>query len=247
MTNESSTSKPERIQKILSAHGVASRREAERMILAGRVALNGTTAILGQTADLSIDIISVDGKPIIDKSKPYYIMLNKPQGYITSMTDKRSRQIVMELVAEISDETRIYPVGRLDKDSEGLLLLTNDGEFANFVMHPKFGLTKTYIVQVRGSIKEALEKLEMPMEIDSHLVKALSVKQLEQTSNGASIEIIINEGRNRQVRKMCSACGLDVISLKRVAIGSVKLGNLPPGKWRHLSKPEIKSLIKSRV
>jgi len=242
MINEPLTNKTERIQKILSAYGVASRREAERMILAGRILVNGFSAELGQTANPVVDDIKIDGKPLPNMNKHYYIMLNKPCGYITSMTDERSRKIVMELVADISDKTRIYPIGRLDKESEGLLLLTNDGQFANVVMHPKFGLTKTYVVHVRGDIKEAIEKLGMPIEIDSHVVRALSVKQLEEVANGAVIEIIINEGRNRQVRKMCHECGLDVVSLRRVAIGSVKLGNLPLGKWRHLKETEIKSL-----
>ena len=232
--------KPERVSKILSAHGVASRREAERMILAGRVSVNGAPATLGQKATPGVDEIAVDGAPLAPVSKAFYLMLNKPRGYVTTMSDEQGRRAVTELVSDI--DARVYPVGRLDINSEGLLLLTNDGAFANAVMHPKFGKTKTYQVQARGDIAAAAAKLANPMEIDSHTVKAASVKVLKPTSDGGFLEIIINEGRNRQVRKMCNECGIKVLSLKRTAIGNLRLGNLPTGKWRHLSEGEIKLL-----
>jgi len=239
MDNAHTEVKPERIQKIMSAYGVASRREAEKMISAGRVSVNGVTAELGQTATVGIDDILIDGKPLPDMSKHYYIMLNKPCGYVTTVSDERGRKVVTELVADINDKTKIYPIGRLDLNSEGLLLLTNDGAFANTVMHPRFGRKKSYEVRVRGDINSALSKLKEPMEVDSRMVKATSVKLIKQIPNGGVVSITINEGRNKQVRKMCNLCGLEVLALKRVAIGSVKLGNLPPGKWRHLTKEEI--------
>jgi 23S rRNA pseudouridine2605 synthase len=245
--SETISAKSERVQKILSAHGVASRREAEKMIQAGRVTVNGVQAVLGQTALVGVDEIEVDRKPLPCSGKAYYIMLNKPCGYITSLSDERGRNTVTELVAEISDKARIYPVGRLDMDSEGLLLMTNDGMFANIVMHPKFGLEKTYEIHVRGDIITAQTKLAQPIEVDSRMVKASSVKLLKQATNGGIVEVIINEGRNRQVRKMCSASGLEVLSLKRVAIGKLRLGNLPLGKWRHLTENELRSFSELRI
>ena len=234
--------KPERLQKILSAYGVASRREAEKMISASRVLVNGVPAKLGQTAIPDVDDIRVDGEPLPGLSKHYYIMLNKPCGYVTTVSDERGRKVVTELVTDIYDKAKIYPIGRLDLNSEGLLLLTNDGSFANNVMHPRYGLTKSYEVQVNGDINSALSRLKEPMDVDSRMVKATSVKLLKQVPSGGLISITIYEGRNKQVRKMCSLCGLEVLSLKRVAIGSVKLGNLPSGKWRHLTEGEINLL-----
>ena len=239
--------KPERIQKILSTYGVASRREAEKMVLAGRVTVNGKLASIGQTANPETDIIVVDGVSLPSVNKSYYIMLNKPCGYITSVRDERDRKVVTELVTDISDKVRIYPIGRLDLNSEGLLLLTNDGHFANSVMHPRYGLTKTYEVRVRAQksmdLESAVVELKGSLDIDSRIVKAVSVKLLSKIVNEGVIEIVLNEGRNRQVRKMCSFCGLDVLALKRVAIGQVKLGNLPGGKWRHLTQNEIDLLL----
>ena len=252
-------SKPERIQKILSAYGVASRREAERMIPEGRILINGVPAVLGQTAIVGVDDITIDGKPLPVSNKLYYLMLNKPRGYVTSMNDEFGRRIVTELVADISDKVKVYPVGRLDMNSEGLLLLTNDGQFANTITHPRYGLTKTYEVQVKtqkgfgtGDIYTAISKLKQPIEIDSYknkvcMVKAVSVDLIKQSSNNTVIKIAINEGHNRQVRKMCKFCGLDVLALKRVAIGAVKLGNLPLGKWRHLTEVEIGVLTNIKV
>lgn len=234
--------KAERIQKILSAYGIASRREAEKMILAGRVFVNGSQATLGQTAMPSIDEITVDSKPLPKKTKHYYIMLNKPCGYVTSMSDELGRKVVTELVTDVGDKVKIYPIGRLDMNSEGLLLMTNDGDFANSVMHPRYGLKKTYEVHARGNVTDALIKLAKPMDIDSRMVTADSVSMKKHDQNGGIISITINEGRNRQVRKMCSLCGLDVLSLKRVSVGAIKLGNLPLGKWRHLTAAEITSL-----
>jgi len=231
---------PERLQKILSAQGVASRREAERFILAGRVTVNGATAALGQSAEFGRDDIAVDGVPVRQGDKPVYIMLNKPRGYVTTVSDERGRKTVMELVADAG--ARVYPVGRLDMDSEGLLLMTNDGSFADAVMHPSHMKRKTYEAHVRGDAAAAIELLRRPMEIGGREIKAASVEAAGRTASGAIVRITIFEGRNRQVRKMCEQCGLNVRLLRRVSIGAVELGSLGVGQWRRLSDEERKSL-----
>ena len=231
---------PARIQKILSAHGVASRRQAEQMILAGRVTVNGKPAVIGQSAQFGHDEIAVDCVPLMPVRELMYIMLNKPRGYITTVSDDRGRKTVMDLVADTG--TRVFPVGRLDKDTEGLLLLTNDGHFANAVAHPSNCLMKTYEVRIRGETAGAEEKLSQRMEIDSHIVHAASVVLAERTENGAVLHITISEGRNRQIRKMCTKCGFEVLSLMRLSIGPLGLGSLEKGKWRHLTKKERRSL-----
>jgi len=232
----------ERLQKIISAHGKASRREAEKLIADGRVFVNGALAHVGQSADILLDEITVDGVRLDKKDPPVYIMLNKPRGYITSVSDDQGRKTVMELVSDVG--VRIYPVGRLDLDSEGLLLLTNDGHFANTVAHPSKSKVKAYMVRVSGDIEEALNTLSEPMLIDEHLVKANGVKVLKRTENGGILNISITEGRNRQIRKMCESSGLKVSSLKRISIGPVKLESLGTGKWRHLTDEERESLWK---
>jgi len=233
---------PDRLQKIISAHGKASRREAEKMIADGRVLVNGAVAHVGQSADMSCDEIVVDGIRLGRRSSLVYIMLNKPRGYITSVSDDRGRKTVMELTAGVG--TRIYPVGRLDLNSEGLLLLTNDGQFANAVAHPSSGKIKTYLVRVTGDVESALKALSEPMLIDENMVRAKSVKLLKMTENGGILSISITEGRNRQIRKMCESSKLKVLSLKRVSIGTVGLGDLGVGKWRHLTEDERKSFWK---
>lgn len=230
----------ERLQKILSAHAIASRREAEKMISAGKVTVNGVIATLGSRANPDTDEIFVDGKPLTAPAAHIYIMLNKPRGYITTASDDRGRKTVMSLISEVG--TRVYPVGRLDMESEGLLLLTNDGEFANKIAHPSFNKTKTYEVSVRGDLEGKLAMLRRPLEIDSHVVCAKSVSIIRKQQNGGVFAISISEGRNRQVRKMCAICGLEVLSLTRVSIGSLELGELSTGKWRYLTDAEIKSL-----
>jgi len=229
--------KTERLQKILSAGGIASRREAERMILAGRVFVNGIQAKTGQSAVFGVDSIVVDNVPLIPVDKHVYLMLNKPGGYLTTSKDERGRQTVMELVADAG--CRIYPVGRLDLHSEGLLIFTNDGEFAHKVMHPSFNKQKSYEVTVRGNTQRAAEMLRLPVNIDNYVVNAISVKIIEETHTGGRILIKISEGRNRQIRKMCNACGLKVRALKRVSIGELTLGALETGKWRYLTPEEV--------
>ena len=240
MSPESKTEKPERIHKILSEYGVASRRESERMIRTGRVTVNGAPAIIGQSARAGYDEIAVDGYPLTQKARLVYLMLNKPRGYVTTMSDDRGRKTVASLVGDAG--VRVYPVGRLDMDSEGLLLMTNDGQFANVVAHPSYGKVKTYEIHVRGDAAKALHKLSRPMEIDSHMVQADSVELTGSTANGGVLLVGLNEGRNRQLRKMCAGCGLEVLSLKRLSIGSVKLGDLKIGGWRMLAEEERNSL-----
>jgi len=230
----------ERLQKIMSAHGVASRREAEKMILDGRVFVNGILAKLGQSAEFGSDLITIDGKPIRTEDKHIYIMLNKPRGYITTNCDDRGRRTVMSLVADV--EIRIYPIGRLDMNSEGLLLFTNDGEFSNRIMHPSYEKHKTYEVEVFGDVREAIKLLRQPINIDNRLIQAANVELSEVNSSGGSIKITVVEGRNRQVRKMCAACGVRVRSLKRIAIGTLELGDLAIGKWRYLNEEELKDI-----
>ena len=231
----------ERIQKIISSAGMASRRAAEELIRSGRVCINGETAKLGQSADLNADIVTVDGEPLKLISKKVYIMLNKPRGYVTTVKDDRGRPTVMDLISEVGE--RVYPVGRLDMDSEGLLILTNDGEVANRLMHPSFGHQKTYIVKVTGkNIGNVVKNLMEEINIDGVTVRAKKVELIRKMSNSTEISITIGEGRNRQVRKMCTVVGLTVVELKRVSEGFLELGDLPSGKWRYLSAEEIEHL-----
>jgi len=230
-------SKPVRLQKLLAACGVASRRGAEKLILEGRVKVNGVTAGLGQSAVLYLDSITVDGVKITGKDKRIYLMLNKPCGYLTTKRDQRGRKTVMELVADVG--MHIFPVGRLDKDSEGMLLFTNDGEFANVIMHPSFGKQKVYEVDVRGDVQNAVSLLKLPVKIDDHTVHACNVELKKVTMDGGTLLITIIEGRNRQIRKMCTVCGVPVKTLKRISIGTLELGDLQPGKWRYLTDDEV--------
>ena len=226
----------ERLQKIISEAGIASRREAERMIEAGRVRLNGEAAILGSKADPEWDIIEIDGKPIRGKREAVYIMLNKPRGYVTTLSDEKGRKTVAELVAGVG--TRIYPVGRLDLNSDGLLLMTNDGALANAVMHPRNTVRKTYRTEVGGDVEAALPVLRAPLVIDGYRIRPAEVTDL----GSGVLEITICEGRNRQIRKMCAAAGLEVRRLTRVSEGPIRLGSLPPGKWRELTEEEMTAL-----
>lgn len=226
----------ERIQKILSARGVASRRKAEEMILAGRVACNGITCALGETADIDTDVITVDGVAIGPQPDYVYIMLHKPRGFVTTLSDEKGRKNAAQLVADCG--ARVYPVGRLDMDSEGLLLFTNDGDFANTLMHPKHEVDKTYRAFLTGYSAEAVEKLKQPITLDGYTIRPPKIK----VEGEGRLLVTIHEGRNRQVRRMCAAAGMTVTRLVRIREGSVSLGDLPKGKWRHLSADEIKSL-----
>lgn len=230
----------ERIQKILSGRGICSRRKAEEWITTGRVTCNGMTAQLGDTADPEVDTILVDGKPLPSPGEYVYIMLNKPRGYVTTLSDEKGRPNAAQL---IDCGTRVYPVGRLDMDSEGLLLFTNDGDFANTLMHPKHEVNKTYRVLVQGYSDENLEKLKQPIELDGYTIRTPGVKLLRTRDKGqAQLLVTIHEGRNRQVRRMCDAAGMKVLRLQRISEGNLKLGNLESGKWRFLTRDEVASL-----
>ena len=230
----------ERLQKILSARGVCSRRKAEEMIQAGRVTCNGNAAGLGDMADPDLDEIRVDGVLLPSPEGHVYIMLNKPRGYVTTLSDEKGRPNAAQL---IDCGTRVYPVGRLDMDSEGLLLFTNDGEFANRLMHPKHEVNKTYRVLVQGYSEQNLEKLMQPIELDGYRIRRPDVKLLRTRDRGqAQLLVTIHEGRNRQVRRMCDAAGMKVLRLQRIAEGNVKLGQLECGKWRHLTPEELDDL-----
>ena len=232
----------ERLQKILSARGIASRRKAEEMILQGAVTVNGRTAVLGDSADPDVDTILVEGKPLPAQQQFVYLMLNKPRGYVTTLSDEKGRKNAAQLVADCG--VRVYPVGRLDMDSEGLLLFTNDGEFANRLMHPKHEVQKTYDVWVTGYSSGAEERLKMPIELDGYLIKAPLVKLLSTENDKARLRVTIHEGRNRQVRRMCDAAGMQVTRLKRIREGKLSLGELPLGKWRYLTAYEVGQLEK---
>lgn len=230
----------ERLQKILSARGVCSRRKAEELITAGRVTCNGAVARLGDSADPETDEIKVDGRPLPSAGEYVYIMLNKPRGYVTTLSDEKGRPNAAQLV---DCGKRVYPVGRLDMDSEGLLLFTNDGGFANTLMHPKHEVDKTYRVLVEGFTEENLEKLKLPIELDGYTIRRPDVKLLRTRDRGqAQLLVTIHEGRNRQVRRMCAAAGMNVLRLQRIAEGKLKLGVLPLGKWRYLTADEVAAL-----
>ena len=233
----------ERLQKFLSECSVASRRKSEELIKQGKVKVNGKVAMLGDKVDPKKDTVTVSGKKVTLVKQKYYIMLNKPRGYVTTMSDELGRKCVAELVEDVG--AQVYPVGRLDRDSEGLLLLTNDGAFANAVMHPRKHVPKTYRVTVRSNINEdQVKKLEGGIDIDGDGRETLpaSVRILERSAERSVLEIVIYEGRNRQIRKMCEQVSLDVIRLKRNAVGSVKLGMLKVGKWRELTEDEVHRL-----
>lgn len=235
----------ERLQKILAARGVASRRKAEEMIIAGRVSCNGVTCGIGDSADPLADVILLDGKPLPSKAENVYIMLNKPRGFVTTLSDEKGRRNVAQLVAECGK--RVYPVGRLDMDSEGLLILTNDGEFANRLMHPKHQIDKTYRVIVKGFSETGLELLRKPITLDGYRIHPPEIRVLRANTddNGQSeLLITIHEGRNRQVRRMCDAAGMRVLRLVRISEGKLQLGDLPIGSWRYLTGQEVAELRK---
>ena len=232
----------ERLQKILASRGVCSRRKAEEMIAAGRVTCNGVVAKLGDSADPDQDEILLDGIALPSQDDHVYILLNKPRGYVTTLSDEKGRKNAAQLVADCGK--RVYPVGRLDMDSEGLLLFTNDGEFANNLMHPKHEVNKTYRVVVRGYTDQGLEKLKEPVTLDGYTIRKPEIKleRKSQTSDRAELLVTIHEGRNRQVRRMCDLAGMNVLRLIRISEGKLQLGRLPSGKWRHLTAEEVQVL-----
>ena len=226
----------ERLQKILSARGVASRRRGEELIRGGRVSVNGIPASLGDCADPELDEILLDGKPLPRQQEYVYIMLNKPRGYVTTLSDEKGRPNAASLVADCG--VRVYPVGRLDMDSEGLLLFTNDGDFANRMMHPRGEVEKTYEVWVTGYAPGAELRLEKPITLDGYTIRKPGVRLVKVQGERARFLVTIHEGRNRQVRRMCEAAGMQVSRLRRIREGKLCLGNLETGKWRYLTKEE---------
>jgi len=212
------------------------------MILAGRVACNGNIAVLGDSADPDVDTLLVDGRPLPSQAAYVYIMLNKPRGYVTTLSDEKGRQNAAQLVKDCG--VRVYPVGRLDMDSEGLLLFTNDGDFANALMHPRHEVNKTYRVTVCGFSNEGLERLKLPVMLDGYTIRPPEVRLFHQKigTDQAELLVTIHEGRNRQVRRMCDIAGMKVLRLIRISEGTLRLGKLPSGKWRFLTQEEIRSL-----
>ena len=233
----------ERLQKLLSAAGVCSRRAAETYITAGRVTVNGVLAELGQRADPDRDDIRVDGKPLSGKEDLVYLLLNKPRGYVTTLSDEKGRKTVAELVSGCG--ARVYPVGRLDLDSEGRLLMTNDGARTHRLLHPSGQVNKTYLVSVYGPVAGAAERLSAVTDLDGEPIRPAQVEVLRRTGQTAELSVTIHEGKNRQIRRMCQACGLTVKRLRRVREHTLELGELPVGKWRYLTAEEVAALRKA--
>lgn len=227
-----------RLQKLIAASGRCSRRAAEELILAGRVCVNGAAASLGQSADPERDVVTVDGEAVVIPAEKCYIMLNKPRGYVCTRSDERGRPTVMELVRGCG--ASVFPVGRLDIDSEGLLLLTNDGEWMQRVLHPKYEIRKTYHVVVTGAAEGAEKRLSAITDLDGEPIRPAQVRLLSGGET-ATLRITIHEGKNRQIRRMCAKAGLKVWRLRRVEEHTLRLGSLPGGKWRYLSADEVRA------
>ena len=231
----------ERLQKILSAGGLCSRRQAEEHLRAGRVTVNGAVAQLGDKADPQRDDIRLDGQQVRAQEQFLYLMLHKPRGYVTTLSDEKGRPTVAELTADCG--ARVYPVGRLDMDSEGLLLLTNDGAFAQHLAHPSHRMDKEYHVTVSGALEGAAERLAALRKLeDGTPIAPATVRVVKRMGEQWVISVVIHQGLNRQVRRMCALVGLRVHRLKRVREGAVALGTLPKGKWRELTEKELKQL-----
>ena len=230
-----------RLQKFLSESGIASRRKAEELIMAGKVKVNGHIAPIGSKVDPKRDKVTVRGKTVVANTEKVYIMLHKPRGFITTMQDEFDRKSVAELTKDVG--VRVFPVGRLDRDSEGLLFMTNDGDFANKLTHPSSHVNKTYRVTVSGEVTDEItDKLSGGIEIEGRMTLPCDVFVIERKADRTVLNFIIHEGRNRQIRKMCDAVGLEVLRLKRTEIAGVKLGMLGQGKWRSLNEREMQRL-----
>lgn len=228
----------QRLQKLIAAAGLCSRRTAETWIEAGRVSVNGAVAALGSSVDPETDEILIDGKPLVPGLERRYLMLNKPRGYVCTMSDEQGRPTVAELVASCG--ARVVPVGRLDLDSEGLLLLTNDGAWMQRILHPRYEIEKTYHVTVAGEVRGAANRLAALTEIDGEAIRPARVETLRAGRETAELSVTIHEGKNRQIRRMCAAVGLHVKRLRRVREHHLSLGDLPVGRWRDLSADELR-------
>lgn len=227
----------ERVQKLIAAGGLCSRRTAEAWIEAGRVTVNGKRIALGDRADPDTDIIAVDGRAVNARARRVYLMLHKPRGFVTTLSDERGRRTAAELVRGCG--TRVYPVGRLDRDSEGLLLFTNDGALAQHLLHPSHQVDKVYEVTVTGGLTGAASRLAAVDELDGEAIVPAQVRELSRTGEKAVLEVIIHQGKKRQIRRMCDRVGLEVARLKRVAEDGLTLGDLPCGHWRYLTGEEL--------
>lgn len=227
----------ERVQKLIAAGGLCSRRTAEAWIEAGRVTVNGHRIALGDRADPDTDIIKVDGRAVNVRARKVYLMLHKPRGFVTTLSDERGRRTAAELVRGCG--TRVYPVGRLDRDSEGLLLFTNDGALAQHLLHPSHQVDKVYEVTVTGGLTGAASRLAAVDELDGEAIVPAQVRELSRTGEKAVLEVIIHQGKKRQIRRMCAQVGLEVARLKRVAEDGLTLGDLPCGHWRYLTGEEL--------
>lgn len=230
----------ERLQKLIASAGLCARRTAEEWIAAGRVCVNGAVASLGDRADPETDTVTVDGAPLPGKPGAVYLMLNKPRGYVTTLSDEYGRRTAAELVADCG--VRVYPVGRLDLDSEGLLLFTNDGELAQRLLHPRHQVDKVYLVTVRGDIRGAAERLMAITQLDGEPIAPAQAAEVARHEGQAMLRVTIHQGKNRQVRRMCAQIGLHVVRLQRIQEDSLLLGDLPAGKWRYLTGQELQGL-----
>ncbi len=230
----------ERLQKIMAQAGLCSRRSAEDLLRQGRVSVNGRPASLGDRADPTTDRIEVDGRPLPAPDAPICLMLNKPRGYVTTLSDELGRPTAAQLVADCG--RRVYPVGRLDRDSEGLLLFTNDGDLAQALLHPRHEVDKVYRVWVSGQISGAPERLASVTELEGEPIRPARVEEISRDGEGALLQVTIHQGKNRQIRRMCAQVGLSVRRLQRIREGNLVLGDLKPGKWRYLTDIEIKLL-----
>ncbi len=231
----------ERLQKLMAAAGLCSRRQAEVWIGAGRVTVNGRIASIGDQADLRVDRVEVDGNPLGSPERHYHVLLNKPAGYVSTLSDPEGRPVVTDLLREIP--ARLYPVGRLDYNTEGLLLLTNDGALAHHLAHPRYEVDKTYLVRVRGHLgDEDRARLQQGVVLDDGPTAPARLSRVRLSGQHTWFEITIHEGRNRQVRRMCEAIGYPVSRLKRIRLAFLDLGELAPGEFRLLNKDEVKRL-----
>ena len=230
----------QRLQKLIAAAGLCSRRRAEEWLEAGRVTVNGRAARVGDKADPEQDDVRLDGAPLRRQARSVCILLNKPRGYVTTLSDERGRPTVAELVRGVPE--RVYPIGRLDMDSEGLLLLTNDGALTQRLLHPSFRIDKTYEVDVSGFRPGSAAALSAVRELDGEPISPAQVTVLFRSGERARLSVVIHEGKNRQIRRMCAQCGLTVRRLRRVQEHTLSLGSLPPGKWRYLTQEELDAL-----
>ena len=227
-----------RLQKFLADAGICSRRKAEELIAAGKVRVNSVTASIGDKVDPKKDKVFLEGKRVVVDNKYIYIVLNKPRGYVTTMSDENGRKCVAQLISGL--DKRVYPVGRLDKDSEGMLLFTNDGEFANAMTHPSGHIQKTYRVSVKPSVsEEQINVLTSSLMIDGRMTVPAEVRVVSNYPDKSVLEFVIFEGRNRQIRRLCEEAGLETIRLKRLSIGKLTLGRLAPGEFRELKSDEV--------